>query len=1002
MGTTKKYKSNKHLKQNYSWLEDPEVFTVGQEEPHCFLNRYKSVKDCLSKTPPGTDLKMLLNGEWSFMYANSRQELQADFISIPAKSSNWDTIEVPSNWQLKGYGIPIYVNDRYEFPKNPPYVPKENETGVYKKEFSLQDEWEGHDVFLTFDSVRAASFYWLNGHFLGYNQDSRTEVEFDISEYLVEGVNEIVVQVFRWCDGSYLECQDFWRLSGIERDVYLSIRPKLRIVDFKIDTKLQDDSRWSLHIDCKIHGIHAAHGDRSLSVFVYDNSNKLVEIKKDIYDPTNRIILSDLNVRPWNHEIVKLYTLILIIEMDNRQVDIVSHKFGFREVEILDGLLCLNKMPLTIKGVNRHEHDPSTAHVIDESSMRLDIELMKRHNINAVRNSHYPNDKRWYELCDEYGLLVVDEANIESHGMGYEEESLAKNPDWEEAHLDRIERMYHRSKNHSCIITWSLGNEAGYGVNFEKGYNWLKAQDTSRPIQYEQAKADEATDIFCPMYPTVSAIESYAKSNPEKPLIMCEYAHAMGNSLGNFIDYWDVINQFKSLQGGFIWDWVDQGILAKKNNKLVYHFGGDFGPDDVPSDANFCLNGLLFPNRSAHPCLAEVHKVYQNFRIEYKPVQRDLIVTNLHVFKTSQILIELTVFNIHELHYSQSYKTILHPHEKRTYFIPAHVSELNESMFLNVVISDEQLDEKDDKIAREQFILQKKEFIPKILKLTQQKLEEQGSHWQFETDELVARIQKETGLMDTLVLDGQHIILSPLTFHFWRPPNDNDLGYPYYEDYEKYMPGQYSTELLSLKQSGMNELVATFNFVELEIDAELTYLLVEDNEMECRVRIKSSTDSIINIPRIGLFTELNPELSTVEYLGRGPHENYPDRQYSAEWDQYNIVASEFYEPYLSPQENAYRSVNERVSFIGKNKHGVKIEASQDFGFSALPYTSLELSRRKQGDLHDYDLPARNNIYLCLDVFQMGIGGTDSWGGRPLEKYLFNKKEVQSSFYFSKI
>lgn len=528
MKAQKKNLYDPSTKPNYSWLENPEVFAIGQTASHCFLHRVK-----MTNSQSSNPYTLSLNGDWSFMWAKSRHELEPDFIELSVADPKWNIIQVPSNWQLKGYGIPIYVNDRYEFPKNPPHVPEENETGVYKKKFSIPKAWQDKDVFLTFEAVRAASYYWLNGEFLGYNQDSRTEVEFDITNHVKEEENEIVVQAFRWCDGSYLECQDFWRLSGIERDVHISARPKQRIRDFKIEATLQaDSSLWnlSLAVDC-------TNVDLSKAFLIIEIQNpklnqNVVKHREDMSDSFSKIELTDLDVEMWSHEIPVLYTLSIGLEIDGKKCDKIFHRFGFRQVEFIDGLLCLNYKPLTIKGVNRHEHDEINGRVITEASMVEDIMLMKENNINAVRNSHYPNAQRWYELCDEYGLLMVDEANIESHGMGYEEESLAKDPVWHEAHLERVKRMYHRSKNHTCIITWSLANEAGYGVNFEAAYDWLKSMDQTRPIQYEQAKANEKTDIFCPMYPSPASIKEYAESNPAIPLIMCEYAHAMGNSFG--------------------------------------------------------------------------------------------------------------------------------------------------------------------------------------------------------------------------------------------------------------------------------------------------------------------------------------------------------------------------------------------------------------------------------------------------------------------------------------
>ena len=956
-----------------------------------------------------SDYCRLLTGHWSFDWAQHRSDLPKDFSSPNCNTQNWDVIEVPSNWQLKQYGIPIYVNDRYEFEKNPPLVPELNETGVYKRKFSVPEEWASRDILISFGAVRAASYYWINGHFLGYNQDSKTEVEFNITDYIVEGENDITVQVFRWCDGSYLECQDFWRLSGIEREVYLWSRQSSYLRDFTLVPYLDNAPQSSLSVAFDICSTESDSGDLELQLILYDVHKRIiVESLVTVNPGVGNVVLKNLDVEAWSHEIPNLYSLLLILKKNEKQLDVLKQQVGFRNIEISHGVLQLNGKDLTIKGVNRHEHDPESGHVIDEQSMHLDIQLMKANNINAVRNSHYPNHRRWYELCDEYGLLVVDEANIESHGMGYEEESLAKDPAWGEAHMDRLMRMYHRSKNHSCIITWSLANEAGYGVNFEQAYTWLKEQDSSRPVQYEQANPQESTDIFCPMYPTVATIESYAQSQPAKPLIMCEYAHAMGNSLGNFIDYWNVINSYKSLQGGFIWDWVDQGILADRDGELQYHFGGDFGPSDIPSDANFCLNGILFPDRSPHPCLHEVKKVYQNFNIEYVPETLDVNITSLYMFQRKEIVIKLKIFNIHKVYHTKRYIRTIDPDEKLSLFVPACVSKFNESMFLNVDISIASAEPEDKEvieeqnIASQQFILRKKEIVSRRLNDQENGLEEKQNHWTFTVGELNIDIDKVTGLIDTISMFALRLNETPFSFHFWRPPNDNDLGYTYFEDYEHYMSNQYSTVLKSLERISQNELVAHFLFPEINLASEVAYSLLENGEFGYHVEIYSTQNAILDMPRIGLRTELNTALSQVNYVGRGPHENYPDRHYAAHWGNFNTEASTFFEPYISPQENGYRSENESLTLTTVTHEGFVIEASQNFGFSVLPYDSSQLTRRSQGELHTWDLPESNSSHLCLDLFHMGIGGTDSWGARPLEKYKYNKHKINASFYFSKV
>jgi len=526
---------------DYSWLEDPSVFSIGQRSPHSFMMPYPTVDQAINGSFFDSPYCQLLDGLWDFTWAIHRSKLPAGFHEVDHDTSKWNKIPVPANWEIEGYGIPIYVNDRYEFHKDPPNVPEQNECGIYKRKFEISEAWQRRRIYLTIGAIKSAAYIWVNGQCLAYNQDSKTAVEIDITDHVVDGVNDLTIQAFRWSDGSYLECQDFWRLSGIEREVYLWSSAQYSVENYRV-TADWDGDHGHLSLDMNLSSSSSENVEILAQVWIDEKAHDLTKIE-------NSYQLENLSVRPWSDEDPQLYSLTIQVIADGVEQDALACKVGFRRIEIVDGLLLLNGSPLLIKGVNRHEHDEETAHIITEESMIEDILLMKENHINAVRNSHYPNHRRWYELCDSYGLLVVDEANIESHGMGYEEESLAKHEEWQAAHLDRIQRTYHRSKNHCSIITWSLGNEGGYGINFEFCYDWLIGQDQTRPIQYEQAAPDQKTDIYCPMYPTVEVISAYAASNPAKPLIMCEYAHAMGNSLGNFSDYWQAIRAHRSLQG---------------------------------------------------------------------------------------------------------------------------------------------------------------------------------------------------------------------------------------------------------------------------------------------------------------------------------------------------------------------------------------------------------------------------------------------------------------------
>ncbi len=977
---------------DYSWLENPQVFKLGQRPPHAFIMPYANKKNALRSGFFDSTYCKVLNGRWHFKWAKNQAALPSYFNSGDYDFSEWSKIEVPANWEFEGYGAPIYVNDRYEFEKDPPFVPKDNETGIYKLELEIPEEWNDRSIFLTFSAIKSASYFWLNDHFIGYNQGSKTAAEFDITRFLEEEQNILTVQVFRWCDGSYLECQDFWRVSGIERDVYLWSTPKSFIRDYKIIPAWNEENGGSLELTLDVESLNDKPQVNRVTVQLQDEDEEVFTAEINIADGRGYWQIQDLEVSPWSHESPILYDLLIGVEQIDGSIEYIHSKVGFRSIKIKDGLLHLNGKVLTIKGVNRHEHDESTGHVIDEESMILDIQLMKKANINAVRNSHYPNHRRWYELCDEMGLLMLDEANIESHGMGYEDESLAKDEAWKDAHLDRIKRMYHRSKNHSCIIGWSLANEAGYGVNFEAGYHWLKTQDQSRPIQYEQAKSEELTDIYCPMYPTIDRIEEYAKSDPSKPLIMCEYAHAMGNSLGNFADYWEVINRHPSLQGGFIWDWVDQGMVDFRNGKRYWKFGGDYGPNDVPSDGNFCINGLLLPDRMPHPSLEEVKKIYQNFDFSFDKAKEQFTVINRHLFTDYQITIEGEIWDVNQTWFRDAAVINLAAGESKTVPFPIKDIVSDESVFFDVRIKSLE----NDLLAKEQFILSQK---------TKYLLDKEGGQWLDEESAFVfdsakgrISVSKVSGCCESIVIDGIEVINSSLQLNLWRPPNDNDFGYNYFEKYGAFKELDHHLKFLRCQKLSPNAIISIFEVERLNVIAHFEYVICDTDEVNINVKLQTKDRQEISPPRFGLRLEITNPFRECEYFGRGPHENYIDRRSSAHWGIYRAALDSFIPTYISPQESAYRSENEYLSILNGQGNGIHIRGLQSFGFSFLPYSIEDLDQTERGAKHLYDLEENHFGTLCIDDFLIGVGGTDSWLSEPLPRYRFSKSIFNLSLY----
>ena len=994
------------LKADYAWLEDQTIFNAGQVDPHCFNMSFVDRESALKKDFFDSAYCQLLSGKWAFKWAKNKSEFAEDFMLADYDYSDWDQIQVPANWEFNGYGVPIYVNDRYEFEKNPPFVPADNDCGVYKLAFDIPANWKGRKQFISFGAVKCASYYWLNDVFLGYNQDAKTEVEFDITPHLRDSGNVLTVQVFRWCDGSYLECQDMWRLSGIEREVYLYSMPQTHINDFTIiPTAIVDNNKGLIDIDLSI--------DQGLDV--NQSQNEALSLQFALYDEHLDLVLEEvqilehipekgINIKQsitcsdvvfWSHEQATLYTLIIELRQGDTVIQCSRQKLGFRTVSFSsDGQLCLNGQPLLIKGVNRHEHDEVTAHVITEESMILDIELMLDNDINAVRNSHYPNHRRWYELCDAYGLLVVEEANIESHGMGYEEESLARDASWQPAHIDRVKRMYHRAKNHSCIITWSLANEAGDGQTFVNAYEWLQEQDQSRPIQYEQAAELDHTDIYCPMYPTVDAITAYGQSAKSKPLIMCEYAHAMGNSLGNFADYWAVIRSHDNLQGGFIWDWMDQGISAEKDGKAYWKFGGNYGPKDIPSDANFCINGLLFPDRTPHPHLAEVKRLYQDFQISLDSQSPVINIISEKLFTDVVAVVSIKIWDRNTVYNIHSESVLLSAQSVTQVTLDLETIDSEESIFLDVTIHTRE----DVILAKEQIQLQKKSEIS-IDDSDLADWQSDDHYYYHKTKSTTIVLNKTNGMITKLVVNDQEILQSPLQLNFWKAPNDNDFGYPYFEKYHAFENTVSNAELKHLIPKDKNTILAHFNLKSINAIVSIAYQLRTDG-LQITATYESLDFKSRDIPRFGLMCNVYEGFDQVQYFGRGPIENYPDRKTAADFGDYHCDADSFFEDYISPQEYGYRSDNESLAISKEGSASMQVSSNDNFGFSYLRNTPQQLTQRKAGNKNSIDIIAYDHYTLCIDKKIMGLGGIDSWLSEPLNKYKISDKRIELQLFLT--
>ncbi len=996
-------------------LENPKMFDQNKTRPHVTLLPFNSVKEALKNDREGNPNYRSLNGIWKFQWVRNPADRPVDFYRPDFDVTFWDDIPVPSNWEMEGYGVPIYVNTRYAWTAkpDPPHVPHDyNPVGSFRRKFSVPGSWSGREVFIHFGAVKSAMFIWINGKKVGFSEGSKTPAEWDITAYVHPGDdNVLAVQVYRWSDGSYLECQDFWRISGIERDVYLFATPKIHIRDYFAKPDL--DAQYKngiLEVDVALANYFPdlKAGDFGMEMLLFeDGSNKpfvmekqdvsaegkkdmAVQFRKDIPDPEK-----------WTAETPHLYTLVLqLTDKGGNTVEAVSHKIGFRKVEIRNAQLLVNGRPIYMKGVDRHEHDQYTGHVISRASMLEDIRLFKENNINTVRTSHYPNDPYWYQLCDRYGIYVIDEANIESHGMGYGKRSLAKDPEWEAAHIDRIRRMIERDKNHPSVVLWSMGNEAGDGVNFTAAYKWIHARDASRPVHYERAQFGPNTDVYCPMYSHPKQIEKYALGHPEKPMIMCEYAHSMGNSTGNFQDYWDVIEKYDVLQGGSIWDWVDQGLVKKTpEGELRWAYGGDFGPKDVPSDANFCLNGLVNPDRTPHPALKEVKKVYQNIAFTAEDVASGKIgVTNKFIFrKTGGISVEWTIYEdgkpvdqgkVPGINLAPGVRTVIDLPVKKQY------SGSGGSCFINVrAVLDraEPLLPQGFVIATEQFELplQHTDQTASAISGTV-KISKGGDEITISGEGFEVAFDKNTGVLKKYEYEGMDLIRTGMVPNFWRAPLDNDFGFGMPMKLGVWSRAAEHRQLkdINVKRDGKGKAVVTVAYGLPDINGGyvVTYTVFGNADIIVKSAFTPGKKNLPVIPRMGMRLTLPGKLDQVKWFGRGPQENYRDRKTAAFVGLYEKTVDQLYYPYISPQENGNRTDTRWIAFTDKQGRGLLVTGMPMLSWSALFFTQEDLTQQKRGTLHSWQLKPEDFISVDLDYVQMGVGGDNSWGAWPHVEY----------------
>ena len=1008
------------------YWEDPAVFAENREPPHASFTTFSMPTDAPG---PPERTRISLNGDWKFHWVPRPDQRPLDFYEPAFDVSGWAAIPVPSNWEFEGYGYPVYRDEFYSFPANPPFIPHDdNPVGSYRRDFEIPPGWDGREIFINFDGVYSAFFVWVNGEYIGYSEGSRTPAEFRITEAVRPGPNVLAVQVYRWSDGSYLESQDFWRVSGIDRDVYLVSRPATYLRDFFARAELDDeyeDGRLRLTVTLANRGLGRA--GRHEVIFQLRDPNgewvweepEVLEVDVPLDSEAEATASRDVpGPRHWTAETPSLYELGIAVQGPTGELaEIVTTRVGFRRVEIIDGILTLNGQPIVLRGVNRHEHDPERAHVVSEASMIEDIRLMKQLNINAVRAAHYPNVPRWYELTDEYGLYVVDEANIESHGMGFEPGvTLAGRPDWLAAHMDRTVRMVERDKNHASIIIWSLGNEAGDGENFDSTAAWIRARDPSRPILYEPSEERDNIDIVAPMYVRPYWLERYARSGAEKPFLLVEYAHAMGNSVGNLADYWAVIDAHPQLQGGFIWDWVDQAMLATdEGGRRYWAYGGDFGPAGMRNDGNFLVNGLVSADRKPHPHAWEVKKVYQPVRVSWAEGVRGyvVVVENRRAFRDLSDLEGTWEFAIN----GGSPSTVLVPplatppggrDTVALEGVPMFRLGPNSESVLNVVFrtrEDAPLVPAGHTVAWDQLHIT--HTPPEVGPMPGGPLRtlETPDAIQVSGDDFTLRFDRATGVLASMRLGDRDLLLSGPAPNFWRAPTDNDYGsgFPVRSGVWRYAgrpSGRHLDSMTVTQAPAGGHVTVTSHFSLRPIGARYTlgHQAHPDGTVAISAQLADVDEDLPEMPRFGTILTLPADLDKVAWYGRGPHENYWDRRTGAALGIHTASVSELAHPYVRPQETGTRTDTRWVALTDGAGTGLIVTGLPTVSFSALPYTieDLDAGERKAGR-HWADLVPREETTLTVDYRQQGVGGDDSWGAVAHHEYTLWPREMGFRF-----
>lgn len=962
-----------------------------------------------------------MEGMWKFNFVKDHNKRPANFFALKYDDSQWKDFPVPGLFELNGYGDATYKNIGYawatQFAPNPPYISElNNYTGSYRRTFELPKDWKGKDVYFHVGSATSNLTLWVNGKYVGYSEDSKVAAEFNISKYLKPGKNLIAMQVMRWCDGSYFEDQDFWRFTGIAREVYLYARPKLHAADIRLNAALENNYQDGvLNYKVSLKG-----GKTDVAITLCDKDGKQIAQATGAQG-----VIKVPKVNAWTAETPYLYKAYITLKNKQGAAEVIPQKVGFRNVEIKNAQLLVNGQPVLVKGADCHEMDPDGGYVVSIERMIQDIKIMKQLNINAVRTSHYPFDPRWYDLCDEYGLYITAEANLESHGMGYDEKSLAKFPEYIVPHIERNEGNVKPLINHPSVIVWSLGNECGYGVNFEKAYDWVKACDPTRPAQYERGGYDSKTDIYCPMYIGYEESESYCKSNGTKPYIQCEYAHAMGNSEGGFKEYWDLIRKYPKYQGGYIWDFVDQGLRDKSpvTGKEIFTYGGDYGRYPA-SDYNFNCNGIIAPNRRLNPHAYEIQYVLQNVWIkDFDAENGSFNVYNENFFKNIDDLnltatlfangVKLTTVAIPDTKGIAPQATKLVKSEAlKSAIEKAEAEHATEEITINFAFASDgsqPLVDKGQVMARQQIVLNGYEFDKVDAPAntgSKIEVEETNSYVKVSAERMSVTIGKKTGMIDYLDVDGEPMLKfrESMTPEFWRAPTDNDYGASLQKKMRVWKNPQMNLKSFD-KSESKDSVVLTANFEMPEVKAELMLRYRINAAGEVAVTEKMTTDKeakVADLFRYGMQLQMPASFSKLEYYGRGPEENYIDRHSSAFIGKYETNVKDEYYPYVRPQESGnHTDIRYFSIFNPTTGKGITFEGYAPMECSAIPYLVEDLDagieKEHAWGQHSGDLVEKGLVQLHIQQRQFGLGCIDSWGASPMEKYRMHYQDRCFSF-----